>query len=109
MDLHARIALVTLNGFGAAKNFRALAAVDHFRAHFSSAGINADRFRWHARGKECRRHPVRRPGLLRARLEDEADLQRNDRHPECMDARRIGRQHQAEHRRLGLIADDDAA
>src|SRR6185369_10924890 len=43
VDLHARIALVAFDGFGAAENFGALAAVDHFSAHFARAGINADR------------------------------------------------------------------
>ena len=54
-------------------------------------------------------HAVRRPRLLRARLEHQADLHRNDRQPQRVHAGRVRRQHHAEHRRLRLVADRHAA
>ena len=59
--------------------------------------------------EERRGHAVRRPRLLRARLEHQADLHRDDRQPQRVHAGRIRRQHQPEHRALRLVADRHAA
>jgi len=75
-------------------------AVHHFGAHFSGAGINADGLAGNAGFGKRRRHPIGRPRLLRAGLEDQADLHGDDRQPERMHARRIARQHHAEHRAM---------
>ena len=50
-----------------------------------------------------------RPRLLRPGLEHEPDLHRDDRQPEGVDAWRIRRQHEPEHRTLRLKADRHAA
>src|SRR5205814_179287 len=86
VDLDARIAFVTFDRFGAAENLGALTATDHFGAHLTRAGIDADRLARHAGSEERRRHPIRRPGLLRTRFEHQPDLQRNHRHPERVHA-----------------------
>ena len=54
-------------------------------------------------------HPVRRPGLLRPRLEHEPDLHRDNRQPERVHARRIRWQDETEDRTLGLETDRHAA
>ena len=47
----------------------------HRRANVGAAGIKRDGFAWHACREESLRHSPRCPGLLRARLEHEADMQ----------------------------------
>ena len=109
VHLDARITMIPLHRFRAAKNLHATATVDDFRAHLAAAGINADGFARHARLEKRRRHAIGRPRLLRTGLEHEADLHRDDRHPERVHAGRVGRQHQSEHGRLRLVTYDDAA
>src|SRR5262245_30035877 len=43
VDLHARIAFVSLDSLCAAENLYPTAAVHHLRPHFTCAGINTDR------------------------------------------------------------------
>ena len=59
-------------------------------------GIDRDRLARNAGLEERLGHAVRRPRLLRARLEHQADLQRDDRQPQRVHAGRIRRQHQSE-------------
>ena len=72
-------------------------------------GIDRDRLARDAGLEERLGHAIRRPRLLRTGLEDQADLQRDDRQPQRVHARRIRRQHQADDRALRLIADRHAA
>src|SRR5437660_1841132 len=65
VDLDARVAFVTLDGFGAAENFHSLAAIDDFGPHFGAAGINADRLTRHIGFEERCGHAIRRPWFLR--------------------------------------------
>ena len=109
VDLHARIAVIALHRLGAAEYLHPRAAVDHFGAHFTAAGINADRFARHAGLEKRGCHAIRRPRLLRPGLEHEADLHRDNRHPERVNPGRVGRKHQTEHRRLRLVTHRDTA
>src|SRR5207249_9388715 len=86
VDLHTRIAFVTLDGGRAAENHAAAAAPDYLGAHVTEAGINRDRFLWHARFRKCRSHAVRRPGLLRTGLEQQSNLHRDHGQPKRMHA-----------------------
>ena len=96
--LHVRVAAIEIHGGLAAEDQAAGHATEHGGADVGAARIDADRLARNAGGEERLGHPVRRPGLLRAGLEDEADLHRNDRQPQRVHARRVGRQHEAEHR-----------
>src|SRR6185436_17550224 len=109
VHLHARIAMVTLDRFGAAENLDAAAAIHNFRAHLAATRIDADGFARHARLEKSRGHAIGRPRLLRAGLEDETDLHRYHRHPKRVHTRRVGGQDEAKNRRLRLVADNDAA
>ena len=110
VGLHVRVALVALDG-GACRR-RSCCARNwpapprrrrrrRDRSQIASGGMPAS--------DERRRHAIRRPRLLRAGLEHQADLHRNDRQPQRVHAGRIRRQHHAQRRRLGLIADHHAA
>ena len=83
--------------------------LQHRRPRFRAARINAKHLRRNPRFDVCRHHPIRRPRLLRPRLQHQAKLQRNHRQPQRMHARRVRRQHRAEYRRLCLIAHHYAA
>ena len=107
--LDARIAAVAIDGRLAAEDQAAGEAVEHGGTAVRFARIDRDRFARDAGLGKRRRHAVRRPRLLRSRLQHEPDLHRDDRHPERVDTGRIGRQHQPEHRALRLIADGHAA
>ena len=85
------------------------AAVEDRRADVAAAGIDRDGLARDAGLEERLGHAVRRPRLLRARLEHQADLHRDDRQPQRVHAGRVRRQHQAEHRGLRLVADRHAA
>ena len=106
--LHFRAAAVAIDRRRAAEDERALAVIEHRSADVAAAGIDRDGLARNARLEERFRHPVRRPRLLRAGLEHEPDLHRDDRQPERMHARRVRRQHEAEHRALRLEADRHA-
>ena len=103
------VAAIAIDRRRAAEDERALAVIEHGRPDVAAAGINRDRFARDARLKERFGHAVRRPRLLRAGLEHEPDLHRDDRQPERMHAGRVRRQHEAEHGALRLEADRHAA
>ncbi len=107
--LHPGIAAIPVHGGRPAEDQASAAAVDDSGAHVGRPRVNRNRLARNARLEEGRRHPVRRPGLLRSRFQDETYLQRDDRQPECMDARRVRRQHEAEDGALRLVADGHLA
>src|SRR6185295_4085585 len=49
VNLHARIPVIALHGFGAAEDFDAMTTIDDLGAHLPAARINADGFARHAR------------------------------------------------------------
>ena len=101
--------MVALHRLRAAEDFHARHAGDDFRAHVRAAGIDADALTRHASLEERGGHAVGRPRLLRAWLEDEADLHRDDGQPKRVDAGRVRRQHETEHGRGRLITHHHAA
>ena len=100
VGLHARVALVLLDGRRAAEDQAARAVLQHRGADVAR---RRDRCAMASLGdaglEERLRHAIRRPRLLRAGLEHQADLQRDDRQPERVHAGRVRRQHHAQHRR----------
>jgi hypothetical protein len=92
--LHARIPAVSIHGGRAAENQVAAAAVEHGGADVAAARIHGDCLARHTRREEGFGHAIGRPGFLRTRLENETDLQRDDRQPQRMNAGRIRRQDQ---------------
>ena len=109
VSLYAGIALVLFDRGAAAENQTAGTTCQYRGAHVAEAGIDGDGLFGYARLHERLGHPVGRPGLLRAGLQHQADLHRNDRQPQGMHARRIARQDHAEHGRLRLVANRHAA
>ena len=85
--LHARVALVLLDGRGAAEDQAARAVLQHRGADVAEAGVDGDGLLRNAGLDERAGHAIGRPRLLRAGLEHEADLHRNDRQPERVNAR----------------------
>src|SRR5205085_11268955 len=82
--LDARVALVLLDGGGAAEDEAARAVGEDGGADVAEAGVDGDGLAGDAGLDERLRHAVRGPGLLRAGLEDEANLHGDDRQPEGM-------------------------
>ena len=103
--LHRRVAAVPLNRRRAAEDEIPAAALQHRRADIASAGVHRNRLARNARLSEGFGHPIRRPRFLRPRLQHKADLQRDDRQPQCMHARRVRREHEADDGTLNLVAD----
>ena len=79
MNLYPRIRGVLLNRGGSAEDQAACGVVQHRSTDLAQAGIERNRLTRDARLKERLRHPPRSPRLLRARLEHQPNLQRNDR------------------------------
>ena len=77
VHLHVGVARVMLNCLGATENHDATTAVHDLGPHFATAGIDADALPGNAGLRESRRHAVRCPRFLRARLENESDLHRD--------------------------------
>ena len=104
MHLHRGVSGVLLYRCGPAKDQAARTVVQDRRTHLSQAWIEGDRLARHPRLEEGLGHPPGGPRLLRPRLEDKTDLQRDDRQPQAVHPRRVRRQHHAEDRRRRLVA-----
>ena len=107
--LHPRVAAIPIDRRGPAEDQASRAAVEDGGADIAFTRIDRDRFARDAGLEERFGHAERRPRLLRTGLQHEADLHRNDRQPQRVHAGRVRRQHQAEHRALGLKTDRNAA
>ena len=81
VHLHARISLVALDGGGSSEDHAAAAAADHFGADVPESRINRDGLLGHTGHGKSGGHAVRCPGLLRAGLEQQSDLHRDDGQP----------------------------
>ena len=108
VDLDAGVAGVLVDRGLAAEQHRSAAGLQHGRADIACARVDGEGPRRYARLDHGLRHAVGRPRLLRAGFEDQADLHRDDRHPERMDSGRVARQHHAQHVGLSLIAEQPA-
>ena len=109
VDLDSRVALVLLDGLSAAEHHRPLAGGQQGPAGIVAAGVQRERFGGNPGGDQGGDNAVRSPRFLRTGLQDQSELQRHGGQPQRVHAGRVGRQHGAQHGRLGLIADDHAA
>src|SRR5262249_31938391 len=89
VSLDARIALVLLNGGGAAEDQATRAMSQHRGADVAQTGIDGHGVLGHPGLNEGLRHAIRSPRLLRARLENQADLERDNWQPKGVHARRV--------------------
>ena len=81
VSLDSVISLILLDRCRSAEDQALRAMLEHRRADVAEAGVDGDRLFRDAGRDERLRHAVRSPRFLRAGLEDEADLHRNDRQP----------------------------
>ena len=108
VDLDAGVARVLVDRGLAAEQHRSVAGLEHGCADIACAGVDGEGLRRYARLDHGLGHAIGRPRLLRAGLEDEADLHRDDGHPKRMHAGRVAWQHHAEHVGLRLVAEQSA-
>ncbi len=109
VHLHAGVAAVLIDRCLPTEHHAASAFLENRGADVVLARVDRDRFTRHAGREERLGDAIRRPRFLGTRLQHQTKLQRNDRKPQRVHARRVRRQHQAEHRTLRLIADRHAA
>ena len=110
VDLHGGVALILFDRALATKNHAAVTFGEDCRPHIRTfSRVDRNCFGWNSRLAKGREHPIRRPRFKRARFEDEADLQRDDRQPERVYSWRIRWQNEAERVGLCLVADDHPA
>ena len=107
--LHAGIPAIAIDRGGTAEDQAATAPLEHSGTDLAFPRIDRDRFPGDARLSEGLGHAIRRPRLLRARFEDQADLQRDDGQPKRVHARGVRGQHEAEHGSFSLKTDRHAA
>ena len=104
MHLNARTSRVAIDGGLSTEDHTALTGIHDRGAGLGTAGVYADHFARHPHLEHGLGHAVRRPRLLRSGLENESDLHRNNRKPQCVNTRRVAGQYHTEHRRLRLVA-----
>ena len=104
VDLDRRVGLVPLHRGGPAEDQASGAVADHGGSHFPAPRIERDGLLGNACLKEGLGHAPGRPGLLGTGLQNQSDLKRDHRKPEAVDAGRIGGEHHAQHRSVGLVA-----
>ena len=102
--LHVGITFVFVNRLLATEQHDSLTEFGHRRTHIVRTRVHRNTFTGNACLTEGFGHPIGCPWFRRTRLQHQANLHRQDRHPEGMYARRIRRQYQTEHRRIGLVA-----
>src|SRR5439155_8578562 len=89
VGLHARVALVLLDGCTAAEDQAAWAMLKYRGADVAQARIDGDGLLGNAGGDERLRHAIRRPRLLRPGLDHQAHWQRDDGRPQRVHAGRV--------------------
>src|ERR1019366_5183508 len=89
VDLHGRIAGPARSGVFVAEKQRAAAEVDDFSRSFVIGRVEPERLAWNARRDKGLNDTKRSPRFFAPRLQDDRDFQRDTRHPERIDARRI--------------------
>ncbi len=80
------------------KDHRSVAGLKNLVSDIMRTGVQTKRFSRNTRGGKRFKHSIRSPWFGRTRLQDKPNLQRNCGQPECVDTRRIGGQHETEHR-----------
>ena len=101
VDLDTGIARIRLRGRHVAEDHSPAAAPQDLARAGVIGGIEREGVRRRARAQEGLDEPIGRPRLRAPGLEDERGLEGQRRHPQRMDARRVGRQHDPEGRREG--------
>ena len=86
VGLHAGIAAILLHGRQPAEDHGPRRGGQHGGTRLGSPGIDRKNLARHTRGNERRDHAIGRPRFLRTRLEHQAELQRNRRQPQRVDA-----------------------
>src|SRR5437667_5095492 len=84
--LNFRIAPIAIHGCSTAEDEASVATVEDRRAHIAFPGVDGNRLAWNARLEERSGHAIRRPGFLRAWLQHQANLHRDDRQPQRVNA-----------------------
>ena len=89
VHLHPRVAAMLIDRRLAAEHQAAAAGLEHRRADIVLSRVDGNRLARDAGGEQRFGDAVRRPWLLRTRLQHQPELQRDDRQPEGVNAGRI--------------------